>query len=38
MGGGLLPIAEYQPMHVQADPSLSGASPLPHLYQALNNI
>ena len=30
VGGGLLPIAECQSLHVQADPPPSGASPLPH--------
>ncbi len=30
VGGGLVPIAECQPLHVQADPPPSGASPLPH--------
>ncbi len=31
VGGGLLPIAKYQPLHRATDPPLSGASPLPHL-------
>ena len=31
VGGGLLPIAECQSMHLVTDLPLSGASPLPHL-------
>ncbi len=36
VGGGLLPIAGCQPLHVQADPPPSGASPLPHFFMYIS--
>src|SRR5450830_1094244 len=37
VGGGLPPMAVFQPMPLATDPPLSGASPLPHFWMCSNS-